>query len=98
MAISKASDREIQEQLQQLTQWQLDDGKLFRELKFKNFVQAFGFMSQVALLAEKDNHHPEWFNVYNKVQIWLTTHEANGLSSRDFKLARAIDELTEAGR
>ncbi len=65
-----------------------------KSFQFKDFSQAWGFMSKVALLAEKMNHHPEWFNVYNKVEITLSTHDAGGLSQRDVKLALAIDRLT----
>jgi 4a-hydroxytetrahydrobiopterin dehydratase len=64
-----------------------------RTFKFKDFVEAFGFMAQVALLAEKMDHHPEWSNVYNRVEILLTTHDCNGLSARDVTLAQAIDRL-----
>ena len=67
--------------------------KLHSEFKFANFVAAFGFMTQVAMLAERANHHPEWFNVYNKVAISLTTHDAGGISERDFKLAQEIAKL-----
>ncbi|KAJ0004033.1 hypothetical protein NQD34_010247 [Periophthalmus magnuspinnatus] len=67
---------------------------IFKELHFKTFNQAFGFMSRVALQAEKMNHHPEWFNVYNKVQITLTTHDCGGLSKRDIKMAKFIDKIT----
>ncbi|AKO54042.1 pterin-4-alpha-carbinolamine dehydratase [Marinobacter psychrophilus] len=73
--------------------WRIKEGKLYREFKFQNFVVAFGFMTQVAMLAEKANHHPEWFNVYNKVVINLTTHEAGGISKRDFDLAQEISKL-----
>jgi 4a-hydroxytetrahydrobiopterin dehydratase len=73
--------------------WCIKDGKLYREFKFPNFVVAFGFMTKVAMLAEKANHHPEWFNVYNKVVINLTTHEAGGISKRDFDLAQEISKL-----
>ncbi|XP_076024667.1 pterin-4-alpha-carbinolamine dehydratase 2 isoform X1 [Genypterus blacodes] len=66
---------------------------IFKELNFKTFNQAFGFMSRVALQAEKMNHHPEWFNVYNKVQITLTTHDCGGLSKRDIKMAKFIDKV-----
>lgn len=66
---------------------------IFKELHFKTFNQAFGFMSRVALQAEKMNHHPEWFNVYNKVQITLTTHDCGGLSKRDVKMAKFIDKI-----
>ena len=70
-----------------------DGDAIGRTFEFGDFSQAFGFMAQVALLAEKHDHHPEWSNVYNKVQIELTTHDAGGLSMRDMKLARAIEEL-----
>ncbi|XP_031164045.1 pterin-4-alpha-carbinolamine dehydratase 2 [Sander lucioperca] len=66
---------------------------IFKELHFKTFNQAFGFMSRVALQAEKMNHHPEWFNVYNKVQITLTTHDCGGLSKKDIKMAKFIDKI-----
>ncbi|XP_056141271.1 pterin-4-alpha-carbinolamine dehydratase 2-like [Lampris incognitus] len=69
---------------------------IYKELHFKTFNQAFGFMSRVALQAEKMNHHPEWFNVYNKVQITLTTHDCGGLSQRDIKMAKFIDKIALA--
>ena len=67
---------------------------IVRSFKFADFVEAFGFMTQVALLAEKMDHHPEWSNVYNQVEITLTTHDCDGLSARDVTLAEAIDRLT----
>jgi len=70
-----------------------DRDALSKDFKFADFSAAWGFMSQVALQAEKQDHHPEWFNVYNKVSITLTTHDADGLSARDVKLARAIDKI-----
>ncbi len=73
--------------------WEIKDGKLYKEFKFKSFVSAFGFMTQVAILAERANHHPEWSNVYNKVQIYLTTHVVKGISKRDFELAQEIEKL-----
>jgi 4a-hydroxytetrahydrobiopterin dehydratase len=72
--------------------WSIKDEKLFREFKFSNFISAFGFMTQVAMLAERANHHPEWFNVYNTVAISKTTHEAGGISKRDFELAQEISK------
>ncbi|KAG5853005.1 pterin-4-alpha-carbinolamine dehydratase 2-like isoform X1 [Anguilla rostrata] len=77
------------------TGWVLVEGRdaIYKELDFKTFNQAFGFMSRVALQAEKMNHHPEWFNVYNKVQITLITHDCGGLSKRDIKLAKFIDRV-----
>lgn len=93
---TKLSDTEIQTRLSQVPQWQLDEGKLFREFKFKNFSRAFGFMTSAALIAESMNHHPEWFNVYNRVRIHLNTHDVGGLSELDFKLAQRLDKLLES--
>jgi 4a-hydroxytetrahydrobiopterin dehydratase len=78
-----------------LPQWTpaLDRDAIRRELKFANFNEAWGFMSRVALLAEKFDHHPEWFNVWNTVRIELTTHDVGGLSDKDLQLAQAIDKL-----
>lgn len=73
--------------------WTLDGEHLKRSFRFDDFNQAFAFMTQVAMLAEKADHHPEWSNVWNKVEIALTTHEAKGLSRRDIDLANAIDAL-----
>lgn len=74
--------------------WQEEDNKLKKSFKFNNFVEAFGFMTQVAILAEKMNHHPWWSNVYNQVTIELTTHDAgNIVTQKDRDLAQAIDEL-----
>lgn len=93
MPIPKLSESEIEARLPRCPAWTLRDGKLHRELQFANFVEAFGFMAQVALLAERANHHPEWSNVYGKVVIDLTTHECSGISERDFALAAAVDAL-----
>ena len=78
-----------------LPAWQRVEGRdaIIRKFKFADFSEAWGFMSRVALLAEKHGHHPEWSNVWNKVEIVLTTHDANGLSKRDVALAKAIDAL-----
>lgn len=96
MAIEKATQTEIQEALAELGSWTIVDGKLHREYRFRDFVQAFGFMAQVALLAERAAHHPEWFNVYNRVVVDLTTHEAGGITQKDLDLAREMEEI--AGR
>ena len=93
MAIAKLGTEEINARLSKLTGWTLKDGKLHREYKFGSFVEAFGFMASCALVAEKHDHHPEWFNVYNKVIVDLTTHDAQGISARDFTLAEAMDKL-----
>jgi 4a-hydroxytetrahydrobiopterin dehydratase len=85
------------DQLQQLPtalpHWPLINGKLQRELRFANFVEAFAFMTKVALIAEAMGHHPEWSNVWNRVTIALTTHDTGGLSDLDLELARRIDGL-----
>lgn len=87
----KLSDREISNRLKNLPGWTLKDNKLHRELKFKDFVSAFSFMTAVAIQAEKMNHHPEWFNAYSTVRIDLSTHDAGGISDRDFELAGIVD-------
>lgn len=80
--------------LTELTGWRAADDRdaIRRDFKFKSFNQAFGFMSRVAMQAEKLDHHPEWFNVYNKVEVTLTTHDCDGLSELDAKLARFMDK------
>ncbi len=95
MPIAKLTEAERAEALAGLPGWALrDDGlAISREFKFADFNAAFGFMARVALAAEKADHHPEWSNVYNRVSITLTTHDANGLSQRDIALARFIDGL-----
>lgn len=77
----------------ELPEWAVEGERLLRTFRFADFVEAFGFMSRVALLAERQDHHPEWFNVWNRVDVALTTHDAGGLSARDVKLAKAIDAL-----
>ena len=79
-----------------LPNWNVEGERLHRALQFNSFVEAFGFMAQVALLAESKNHHPNWSNVYNRVSIDLTTHDLGGLSSLDVELATAIDALLPA--
>jgi 4a-hydroxytetrahydrobiopterin dehydratase len=93
MKIEKLSPVEIEQKLAELPDWELNQNKLHRHFVFQNFIEAFGFMSQVALLAETMNHHPEWSNVYNRVEIYLTTHAADGISELDFILARRINSL-----
>lgn len=91
--VDKLSEAEIRKRLPEFANWSLEDGKLTREFKFANFVEAFGFMTRCAIEAEKLDHHPEWFNVYSKVRVQLTTHECGGLSTSDFALASKMDEL-----
>jgi 4a-hydroxytetrahydrobiopterin dehydratase len=91
MHSEKLSLQDIKTRLAQLDGWTLHEDKLQRQFVFRNFVDAFGFMSQVALLAEAMNHHPEWSNVYNRVNIALTTHDAGGITERDFTLAGRIN-------
>lgn len=95
MSIPRLTDEQRDAALAELTGWTLrDDGlAIERKLKFADFAEAFGFMTRVAIEAEKADHHPEWFNVYNRVEITLTTHDADGLSQRDVKLARLIDSF-----
>lgn len=93
MRAEKLSATAVNEKLSKLDQWQLDQDKLYRLFVFTDFIEAFGFMSRVALLAETANHHPEWSNVYNRVEIHLTTHDAGGITTRDFDLARRINFL-----
>jgi 4a-hydroxytetrahydrobiopterin dehydratase len=89
----KLSAAEIEASITSLPGWTMTQGKLHKEFKFANFVQAFGFMSRVALLAERMNHHPEWFNVYNKVVIDLTTHDVGGVSLLDVEFAEQVEQL-----
>lgn len=93
MPTTKLDSETINARLEQLPGWSILTGKLHREYRFDNFVQAFGFMTQVALVAESMNHHPEWFNVYHTVKIDLTTHDAGGISDLDFQLATAIEAI-----
>ena len=91
--LKKYSDSEVELRLEDDSQWKLVDNKLYRRLVFEDFVHAFGFITQIAILAEKSNHHPEWANVFRTVDIYLTTHEVSGVSDRDFDLMEAIDRI-----
>ncbi|NRA07514.1 MAG: 4a-hydroxytetrahydrobiopterin dehydratase [Myxococcales bacterium] len=95
---TRLSEAEIAAALPTLAGWEVREGKLHREYRFANFVRAFGFMSSVALVAEAMNHHPEWSNVYDRVVVDLTTHDAQGLTALDVELATRMNELArEAG-
>lgn len=93
--IEPLSEAERAEALDGLPDWDYDEGRdaITRTVVFTDFAEAFGFMAQVAILAEKANHHPEWTNVWNRVEILLTTHDAGGLSPRDIELADKIDAI-----
>ena len=91
--IEKLTESALEGALPGLAGWAIDRGKLFREFVFDDFNQAFGFMTRVALVAESMDHHPDWSNVYNKVRVHLTTHEAGGLTQRDLDLAARMDAL-----
>ena len=93
MGLSKLSDDQIKEKLTELQGWQLVNGKLHKEFQFKDFNQAFGFMTRAAIHAEKMDHHPEWFNVYNKLKVDLMTHDAGGITENDVKLAKILNSL-----
>lgn len=95
MAVPQLTEDEREWELSGLPEWSLRDDKLAieRKFKFRDFSEAFAFMARVALIAEKRDHHPEWSNVYNWVEITLTTHDAGGLSQRDVDMAAAIDKL-----
>ena len=84
---------ELEKALQALPRWRIIDGKLHREFRFETFVDAFGFMTRAALVAERNDHHPEWSNVYGMVQVYLVTHESGGITERDLALAKAMDAL-----
>lgn len=90
---ARLSDDAITTALSDLPGWKLASGKLHREYEFADFVTAFGFMTSVALVAQGMDHHPEWFNVWNKVRVDLATHDADGITELDVKLARAMEAL-----
>ena len=91
--VGKLSEAEITARLAEISGWELIGGKLQKTFILGTFVQAFGFMSSVALLAEAMNHHPEWSNVYNRVTIALNTHDVGGISALDFTLAERIEDI-----
>ena len=87
------SETEITEELKKIEGWAIKDNKLHKEFQFDSFNQAFGFMIRVALQAEKMDHHPEWTNIYNTVDITLMTHDAAGVTEKDIDLANFIDRV-----
>jgi len=89
--VKKLSEQELRSSVEEISGWAVEKGKLHREYKFADFAHAIGFMTTAALFIEKMNHHPEWFNVYNRVVVDLTTHDAGGVTERDLKLARLLE-------
>lgn len=93
MPRTRLNDTEIASALAQTPHWTVTNGKLHREFQFKDFSEAFGFMTRAAMVAEQMNHHPEWRNVWNKVVVDLNTHDAGGITQRDFELAARMNQL-----
>lgn len=93
LELRRLTDHEISKAIAELDGWSLVDGKLRREFVFRDFVEAMGFMTRAGIWAEKRNHHPEWFNVYNTVRVDLQTHDVGGLSPYDVDLAKKMNEL-----
>ncbi len=89
----RLSQEDIDEELKSLQGWSVVNEKLHKEFQFDSFNQAFGFMTRAAMEIEKMNHHPEWFNVYNKITIELTTHDAGGITKNDVNLAKILNSL-----
>lgn len=90
------SDTQLEKHLKDLKEWKIKDGKLFKEFKFLDFDKAFEFMSLVAIMAEAMDHHPEWSNVYNKVEVNLITHSEGGITKLDIDLAQKIDAINNS--
>ncbi len=93
----KISYDEVKARLNEIPGWSIVDGKLRREFQFPNFVEAMGFMTRAAIEAEKMGHHPEWFNVYSKVHVYLMTHSEGGITELDFELAAKMNKLVGSG-
>jgi 4a-hydroxytetrahydrobiopterin dehydratase len=96
MAATKVSDADIDREVASMAGWSRAGDKLACTFKFRDFVTAFGWMASVALVAERMNHHPEWFNVYGTVKVELTTHDAGGITTLDLELARTMNALASA--
>ncbi len=89
----RLSDEQIKTELSGLSGWSVVNGKLHKDFVFDDFIEAFGFMARAAIHIEKMNHHPEWFNVYNKISVDLVTHDAGGITQNDIVLARTLNSL-----
>jgi 4a-hydroxytetrahydrobiopterin dehydratase len=90
---TRLSEEEIRSALAALPAWSVVEGKLRREYKFRDFTYAFGFMATAATAIEKRDHHPQWLNVYNRVTVELTTHDAGGITAKDIELAQVLEEI-----
>ena len=95
MGLAKLSDEQIKKELASLAGWSVVNGKLHKDFVFQDFIEAFGFMSKASMHIEKMNHHPEWFNVYNKLKVDLVTHDAGGITQNDISLARILNSLAK---
>ncbi len=95
MALTKLTEEQIKKELVNLQGWNVVNGKLHKDFVFEDFIEAFGFMSRAAIHIEKMNHHPEWFNVYNKIKVELVTHDAGGITQNDINLARTLNSLAK---
>ncbi len=95
MVLAKLTEDQIRQELTGLHGWSVVNGKLHKDFVFADFIDAFGFMSRAAIHIEKMNHHPEWFNVYNKIKVELVTHDAGGITQNDINLARTLDSLAK---
>jgi 4a-hydroxytetrahydrobiopterin dehydratase len=93
MSVPVLTPAELDTQLKLLLGWSVQNGKLHKQFQFKDFIEAFGFMTRMALVSESSGHHPEWFNVYNKVMVDLTTHDAGGITLKDIHWAKAANAL-----
>ncbi len=91
----KLGKDELRDAVEELSGWSLENDKLHREFRFKDFNEAFGFMARVALIAESMEHHPEWFNVWNRVVVDLSTHDAGGVTSLDVELAQKMNDIVD---
>ncbi len=93
MALEKLSSDKIENELESLDGWSVVNGKLHKDFQFDDFNQAFGFIARASMHIEKMNHHPEWFNVYNKLSVDLMTHDAGGITQNDVNLAKILNSL-----
>ncbi len=93
MRLERLSEGQIKKEISSLQGWNVINGKLHKDFAFKDYVEAFGFMCRASIHIEKMNHHPEWFNVYNKISVDLTTHDAGGITQNDINLAKIFNSL-----